>query len=284
MAKRRKFASSRLLSRYLLSPTKISFDPPPTYPAYPGGTKAASVISIDFDHLTKSANSSTIRWIPEKSPQLLEKNRIGTKHLIELSEKYSVPMTWAICGQTAADDPESYHRIADSKLQEVGVHTFAHLDVAGSSAEELRTDIEKCLSVLNLTNPPTTFIFPWNREGHFELLKELGFKTYREKNRVIGAPRVEHGLVNIPPTYYVDYKSLGAFELMTRYVDLCISWNSVFHLWLHPWSVVPGSDDNSAKFFLEKTLEPVFSYMDRKRNERELALCSMRDLSNRHDM
>ena len=64
---------------------------------------------------------------------------------------------------------------------------------------------------------------------------------------------------------------------MKKYLDMCISWNSVFHLWLHPWSVVLGSDQ--AGRFVDDTLDPLFSYMKEKRDQGLLATCTMGDLA-----
>ena len=68
---------------------------------------------------------------------------------------------------------------------------------------------------------PRTFIFPWNRENHFEVLRRMGFKTYRGKERVIGPPDHSMGLWNERPVFYVDQKSYGAESLMMKYADLC---------------------------------------------------------------
>lgn len=204
------------------------------------------------------------------------KNRIGTSHMLEVSEKYSIPMTWAICGQTAEEDPDSYDAIRGCDVpQEIAVHTYSHADVASCSAEELKEEVERCLKVLDLPEHPRTFIFPWNRVGHFDLLAKMGFITYRGKTRSIGCPNQQSGLLNISPTYYVDTKSYKAHALMKKYLDVCISWNSVFHLWLHPWSVVlDGSDE-----FVKNTLDPLMSYMKQKREEGVLATYTMGDLA-----
>lgn len=243
---------------------------------YPNGAKAASVISIDFDHLTRSSHPGSARWFPKRMQELLVRNSVGTKYILEVSEKYSIPMTWAICGQTAEEDSQSYNAIRRSKtMQEIGVHTYSHVDVASCSAEELEQEVAKCIKVLDLPVQPRTFIFPWNRSGHFDLLAKMGFTTYRGKTRSIGNPIEHNGLLNIPPTYYVDTKSYKAHSLMKKYLDVCISWNAVFHLWLHPWSVVL---DDSARF-IEDTLDPLFSYIKQKREERVLATHTLGDLA-----
>ena len=277
IVRRRTRISSVSFNRFLLGRLKMGFDPPkPSRVNYPDGTKAACVISLDFDHLTKSLELGSTRWYPKRVEDLLVKNRIGTRDMLEVSEKYGVPMTWAICGQTAEEDPESYKSILRSKQQqEIGVHTYSHVDVASCSEEELEDEVSKCLKILDLPEHPKTFIFPWNREGHFELLAKMGFLTYRDQNRLIGMPRENLGLLNIPPTYYVDTKSYKAQELMKKYLDLCIAWNSVFHLWLHPWSVV--LDDSAS--FVRDTLDPLFAYIKRREREGVLALRTMGDLA-----
>ena len=275
--KRRNGISSELLSKVLLNFLRIGFNPSPSSMLqYGKEARAAAVISIDFDHLTKSLQPGSTRWFPKKVEALLGKNRQGTRHMLELSEKYNIPMTWAICGQTAEEDPGSYEAIRRSKMyQEIGVHTYSHADVASCTAQELEDEVKKCLKVLDLQEHPKTFIFPWNRTGHFELLSKMGFLVYRGKARSIGTPVRTESLLNIPPTYYLDTKSYKAHSLMQKFLDVCISWNSVFHLWLHPWSVVV--DDSSQ--FVQDTLDPLLSYIKQKRDEGVLATYTMGELA-----
>ena len=255
---------------------KIGFNPPSS-PNYPSAAKSAAVISIDFDHLTKSSRSTQAKWVPEPKAGLLEKNGVGTRDLVSLSEKYLIPMSWAICGRTASEDPDSYLLVKNSKqLQDIGVHTYSHIDVSASTDDELKEEIEMCEKVLGLEERPKTFIFPWNRMGHFDLLSKMGYATYRGQDRVIGYPS-KGDLWNIPPTYYVDTKSYGAENLIKKYVDLCISWNCVFHLWLHPWSVVLEGDSTGK--FASRTLDPVFAYLKQKRDAGMLAVSTMADLA-----
>lgn len=270
--------TSLSLDRKLLGYLKFGFNPPANKVRYPGGATGACVISIDFDHLTKSPQSTDSRWFPEVGKNRLLGNRIGTRDLLRVSEKYSIPMTWAICGQTAQEDRPTFTSVLESKqAQEIGVHTYSHIDVAGASESDVETDIQKCLDVLNLDSPPKSFIFPWNRMGHFELLRKMGFITYRDQQRAIQAPTKHQSLLNIAPTYYIDQNSYGAQGLMKRYLDLCISWNSVFHLWLHPWSAVLQDDDKGR--FVNDTFDPFFSYIAKKRDSGLLSVCTMGELA-----
>ncbi|HKW05664.1 MAG TPA: polysaccharide deacetylase family protein, partial [Nitrososphaerales archaeon] len=182
-------------------------------PKFPNGASAACTISLDFDHLTKSSESTEKRWLPLASEQRLAQNRIGTKSLLGLSQKYEIPLAWAICGATAEADFQSYESILRCGVkQEIGIHTYSHLDVSSCSKDELMFEIEKCLKLISPKNKPRTFIFPWNRQGHFETISELGFLTYRGQQRYIRRPKIDNDgdLVNISPVYYLDLKSLGA--------------------------------------------------------------------------
>jgi peptidoglycan/xylan/chitin deacetylase (PgdA/CDA1 family) len=244
-------SSSGTLTRATLRNLRIGFEPPREGGCHPWKEPAAACVSIDFD-VTKSGREAP--------------NRTGTFALAELSERYSIPLTWAICGKTAEDDPESYSRIVDSTAErEIGVHTYSHLDVSRAGEDELEAEIERCVAVLGLPSPPRTFVFPWNREAHFDVLKRRGFTAYRGKSRVIGGLSKARGLWNIPPVYYVDQKSVGAASLMKRYLDVCVKQRAVFHLWTHPWSIV--EEGGSAERMVKTAIEPVFAYMALKRDD-----------------
>jgi len=278
IAKRRGGFSSTGLSKSIFNQMRIRFGPPQKVAEYPNGAEAACVISIDFDHLTKSQQSTRDKWLPIRSDDLLARNRAGTQNLIRVSEKYEIPMTWAICGKTAEEDPSSYEGILRSNQpQEIGLHTYSHADVSACSASELELEVQRCLEVLKLSSPPKTFIFPWNREGHFDKLKQMGFQAYRDKTRAVAYPDMARGLWNIPPTYYIDQKSYGAHKLIKKYLDACMSWSSVFHLWLHPWSIVLDGGDSCK--FTDATLDPLFSYLKERKESGKLTICTMGELA-----
>jgi peptidoglycan/xylan/chitin deacetylase (PgdA/CDA1 family) len=244
-------SSSDSLTRAALRRLRIGFEPPGSEAGYPWGKRAAACISIDFD-VTR--------------PGREEPNRTGTFALVELSEKYGIPLTWAICGKTAEDDVKSYLRLLDSSAErEIGIHTYSHIDATKADAGQFEAEIARCIAALGLRSTPKTFVFPWNREAHFDVLKRMGFIAYRGDKRVVGSPSKSNGLWNLPPVYYVDQKSVGAGSMIKRYLDLCIRHRAVFHLWTHPWSIV--EEGGSAERMVKTALEPVFAYMAYKRNE-----------------
>jgi hypothetical protein len=224
------------------------------------GLPASACVSVDFDVTV---------------PSRFEDNRKGTLALAELAGRYRIPLTWAVCGKSAEEDMKSYSAIADSSSEvEIGIHTYSHLDASVASAEEFRSDVERCLQALGLESP-LTFVFPWNREGHFDVLKEFGFRVFRGKARAIGNPVMKEGMWNIRPVYYVDQKSLGAESLISEYVDVCSKLSTPFHLWTHPWSLVSKGETHP----MFKTLESVFTHIAEMRGRGELRTATLGELA-----
>ncbi len=260
---------NKWFSRNLLGLIRVGFEPvrwtqaPPSITPYKYGADAAFCISIDFD-ITKES-----RRIP---------NALGTRAIVELAEKYNVTMTWAICGQAAAEQPNEIGLIRNSNAgHEIGIHTYTHLDMSlpSTSPELVKSEIGRCFEELNIKNGVKTFIFPWNKIGHFETLSNLGFTTYRGADRKLRYPVEENGLWNISPLYYVDAKSEGASKLMKMYVDLAIAYRSVCHIWFHPWSVVVDKDDKFARY----TLDPLLEYVEREGKKGKVWICTLEELS-----
>jgi peptidoglycan/xylan/chitin deacetylase (PgdA/CDA1 family) len=220
---------------------------------------ASACVSVDFDVTV---------------PSRFDDNRRGTSSLIELARRYEIPITWAVCGNSAEKDMKSYLAIADSAgHDEIGVHTYSHLDATRASEEEFRADVQRCVRVLGLDSP-RTFVFPWNREAHFRVLDQLGFRVFRGKARAIGNPILTQGIWNVRPVYYLDRKSLGAESLIKKYVDVCVALSTPFHLWTHPWAVASGHGESPLK-----PLESVFAHIAEKRDDGEIRTATLGEMA-----
>jgi peptidoglycan/xylan/chitin deacetylase (PgdA/CDA1 family) len=196
-------------------------------------------ISIDFD---------------VTNPSRALANSEGTKVLLSLSEKYEVPLTWAVCGKTVQDYDSVFEQILSSTSEkEIAVHTYSHIDVSRCTKSELLEDLDKFKAVVGISDF-STFIFPWNKVGHFDTLRELGFIAYRGKDRRIGMPTKNEGLWNISPVAYAGSNMYYQDFLPIRLLDLCVKTGSVFHLWTHPWDIALPS----AKEYTNRVLEPLF--------------------------
>ena len=256
--------SSSLVSKEVLRMLKFEYGPfDSKLPASARGS--VSCISVDFD--------------VTNSTRFLD-NRKGTSVLLELADRYDIPITWAICGKSAEDDMVSFSAILDSSTRhELGVHTYSHIDATRCSDREFKADILRCTQSLGLDRPKT-FVFPWNREAHFDVLRELGFRTFRGKQRAIGMPVKKGGLWNVRPVYYVDQKSRAAGPLIHSYIDLCVRRSAVFHLWTHPWSIVVDGKSEP----MQKTLESVFEHMAKKREQGVLATQTLGQIAGMLDL
>ena len=239
----------------------ITLSPAKSDRIYPGGKRAAACVSLDFD-VTRESRA--------------EANHTGTHLLLYCAERYGIPLTWAICGMTAEKDPEPFEAVMHAgETHEIASHTYSHLRVDAATPAELEADMEKWRTAVGELNP-RTFIFPYNRLGNFETLRRLGFTNYRGEERMIGAPLAENGFCNIPPVMYLSGRSGGTVATAKLFVDICVRYRSVFHIWSHPWNLSREGDPTK---YSELVLNPIFSYLKEKQDEGSLQLCTMGQLT-----
>lgn len=151
-----------------------------------------------------------------ESPPLerFDRMREGWRTLLELTEEYDVPLTWAVVGHLLLDDCDGEHEdlpapegwfdhergpdawprsirfggdlvedvLASPVDHEVGGHTFSHvLFGADTTDEELaRAELRAFEDAADRWGlAPTSFVFPRNGIGHREVLAEFGYECYR---------------------------------------------------------------------------------------------------------
>lgn len=230
-----------------------------------GGCAGAFCISVDFDN---------------RRDDRLEVDRTATLEILSLCEEFNIPVTWAICGVTAINEKDVFQRILDSKVKhEIAIHTFNHVDFSSPECtEELaKSQILRTISLLPPGAGRETFIFPWNREGYFNVLNELGFIAYRGRGRKLAYPSKNNGLWNIHPLFYLSEKNYTCSNLLKALLDLAVSREAVFHLWFHPWNLEKNGD---ASRYVKDTLRPLFEYAESKRREKKLWVCTLGDIAN----
>jgi peptidoglycan/xylan/chitin deacetylase (PgdA/CDA1 family) len=246
------FESTKKLAMNLM---KLKYEP-----AKSGEKESFCCISVDFD-VTDPIRASA--------------NSLGTRTLLSLSERYEVPITWAICGKTAQEYSSDFEQILSSTSEkEIAVHTYSHLDVSKCTRSELLDDFERFKGTLGISNF-STFIFPWNRTGHFDTLRELGFISYRGRDRRIGTAIKNEGLWNISPVVYAGAKIYHQHFLPASLLDICVESGSVFHMWTHPWDIIFPS----VKDYTERVLEPLFSRISTYRKNGLLKVSTMGNLA-----
>lgn len=236
---------------------------------YKNGAEGVLCLSIDFDLPSK----------PFKKVKSILCEAI-TK-ILQLAEHYRVQMSWGICGKLATQEPTVFRQILYSSVNhDLGAHTFSHINLSSPacSVDTARFDILKCIEVLKKIGHPVSFIFPWNREGHFTLLKELGFIVYRgDKEAKIAQPARKEGLWNIHQTCYLSEKSIDRVSMIPKFLDFTIAYGGVFHVWGHLWNMhVNGNVEK----FMENVLEPIFKHAIKRQRRGFLWICTMRQLAN----
>ncbi len=230
-----------------------------------GGCAGAFCISIDFDN---------------RRDDRLEVDREATLEILALCEEFNIPVTWAICGVTAMGEKNVFQRILGSKVKhELAIHTFDHVDFSNPECtEELaKSQILGTISLLPPGAGRETFIFPWNRPGHFNILNELGFIAYRGRDRKLAYPSKNNGLWNIHPLFYLSEKNYTYSSMLKALLDLAISKEAVFHLCFHPWNLEKNGDVSR---YVKDTLRPLFEYVDLRRREGKLWVCTLGDIAN----
>jgi hypothetical protein len=191
-------------------------------------------------------------------------------------------------------------KIKECKVkQEIGSHSFSHIMFGdkGCSAASAESDIRKWIEVAELHDiKPESFVFPFNSEGHHDLLEKYGFKIYRSKNNEGLAKiknkkikRMFHILDRIlalePSTSRVI---VGKSKLLTIHGDFCYfrysGWRNlfmrksavrkskkgvdraivkgeVFHLWFHPFEIATNLIESI------KDLDEILNYVSRRIND-----------------
>ena len=228
-----------------------------------------------------------------------QEGRGTVSFLLELFERYNIPATWAVVGHLFLDPDgakESVHRempqfkegwidwqyysevgrghlycgrdivqrILVSPLKhEIGLHGFFHIPFSECSPEVARAEVEQGMRAANrLGITPRSFVFPQNRIGHTDVLKEQGIEIYRgesaheRQNQKFLSRKFRgaiHQIVASPAS--VLYKG-GIWELpsstgfCSTEVPFPLRWRArlglcraiqarkFFHIWLHPWNLL----------------------------------------------
>lgn len=167
----------------------------------------------------------------------LDGGKRAIMNLLELFDRYTVPVTWALVGQLFREDPASEASIAhytnqvtsdeipwsrdwwrapdeitailDSPMEhEIAAHSATHIPYESLSRSEARADLERFAewTVPMLDEAVTTWVFPQNQIAHLHPLVDAGYTCYRGTPPFLGVdpsptaflPRRTFGLIDIP--------------------------------------------------------------------------------------
>ena len=256
--------------------------------------------------------------------------------LLILFEKHNIPATWAVVGHLFLDhcecedgiphkdmprfkenwyssdpctniqrDPLYYGKdivetILSNRIEhEIGYHSFSHIVFSECIREVAEAEIKignKLAKEFGITLK--SFVFPENKIGYVDVLKESGFKIYRGENgrrryepsqnilirkfnggmNKLIAPPVEpewmEGIWKIPSSMIFCDLQIKFSVLPRAKLGLyrAIKAKKVFHIWLHPHSLLlyPSLKDDLDKFL---------GVVAKKRDEGKIEVMTMGELA-----
>jgi peptidoglycan/xylan/chitin deacetylase (PgdA/CDA1 family) len=262
------------------------------------------VLSLDTELAWGSFDK---RFGPELVRAAEWENREGIPRLLEVLCRHRISATWAFVGHATLDrcsghaelEPVSYdwfsgdwfqHDPASDELrhpewyarscflkvlrapypQEIGFHSFSHV-IFGNPGTPRKRAIQEFAACQRIAKEfgieDGAFVFPRNRVGFLDELREAGFSTFRAPdmvrlqtrygaaNKILGVladvfaltplavtPYVDHGLVALPGSLTLRamdgwrrFIPLGSRRArIMKGIDRCIREGAIFHLWLHP--------------------------------------------------
>ena len=263
-----------------------------------------------------------------------KKGRGDIDILLSLCAKHNIPATWAMIGHLFLDkcrrekgvphygmprhrdnwyscDPCSdiesaplyygkdiVEKILGSRVRhEIGYHSFSHVPFSECTREVAEAEIEAGLkAAADLGIKLESFVFPYNKIGHVDVLREKGFKIYRGVDpAAAGRSSPLSGLFRelnrFSPTLSEIKWMNGIWEIsgtnlivdMPRYMPLvsiakaginrAVRAGRIFHIWLHPHNLILRPS-------LSRSLDSIMEFVSEKRNRGELRVMTMGDLVN----
>ncbi len=264
----------------------------------------------------------------------LQQARETIHFLLKLFEKYQIRATWAIVGhlflspgeekstisselpqfkegwldwsfyQSMNNNPLYWGRDIVEKIlaspidHDIGLHGFFHLPFSQCSRAVAKAEIELGIKAADRFGiNPKSFVFPQNKIGHIDVLKENGIEIYRGKDlrwwrekqerlirkfdsgihKMIAAPAspiYQDGVWELPASTYFCAPGLP-FTVLPRCrlgLERTIRGKKVFHIWLHDWSLLLYDR-------LAADLEYFLALVTRKRNEGKIEVMTMGEIA-----
>ncbi len=301
--------------------------------------KSVFIISLDLELMWGAINTENYALITLLKKAGGGRYRKYIDFLLDAMERYEIPATWATVGHLFLDNCKSENGVphpnmprprddwyrndpctnlsqnslyygkdiiekilSNSVEHEIGYHSFSHpifSEITRGVAEaEIRKGIELAKDFgIDLKS----FVFPHNKIGHLDVLKENGFKIFRGKppsrynirqnllNRIINgainklialpvSPIWKNGIWMIPSSMSF-FDPLIPFSRLPRAkygLDRAIHHGQVFHIWMHPWNLLSHKS-------LKRDIEVFLRYVARKRDQGEIEVMTMGNFSDQLD-
>jgi hypothetical protein len=296
--------------------------------------KPTFIISLDTELIWGSLQSLSSESVNLMKNDI-KKVRGSIDTLLNLFEKHNIPATWAVVGHLFLDhcectdgiphkdmprfkedwyssdpctdiqrDPLYYgkdivEKILSSRIEhEIGYHSFSHVALSECSREVAEAEIKiggKLAKEFGITLK--SFVFPWNKIGHADILKKHGFKIYRSENlgrydsnqsflirkfnggmnKMVASPtepKWMDGIWEIPSSMFFCDPQVNFSVLPKAKIGLYRAMKSkkVFHVYLHPHDLLRYPS-------LKGDLDKFLGIVSKKRDEGKIEVMTMREFS-----
>jgi glycosyltransferase involved in cell wall biosynthesis/peptidoglycan/xylan/chitin deacetylase (PgdA/CDA1 family) len=190
---------------------------------------------------------------------------------------FEVPATFAIRGQLADVSPVTIELLLDSPVKhDIGAHGYSHRNFQTLSIGEAEDELKRISASLGKYGIiPKSFVFPRNGISHLDLLRNHGYKCYREGARNILEDGMfidkKEGLFNIQPSLYLN--TTLSPTILERILDIAIAKRAPLHLWFHPWTF--GNSKSEIKKYVQNVFSPFLKYAQAKQKKGQLSFETM---------
>lgn len=176
---------------------------------------------------------------------------------------------------------------------EIASHSFSHVDFSSCSSEVALAEVRKSKDLMEKLCgvTPRCFIFPKSRVGHLEVLKNNGFEAFRglipslrsrfkgassllelclrrqkisklvkfiqkvKHPNLVGEPKLEEGLWNIPSSFFFQsscwISAEDLFSTAVANVRRAVQNKALFYVSLHDYSLTTPGDQKAFSKFLD---------------------------------
>ncbi len=177
-------------------------------------------------------------------------------------------------------DPAWYGRdlveeIVKTPRQELASHSFSHIDFGSCSDLVAESEIDNCKRLAgSVGSSLKSMVFPCNRVGKLEILREAGLIAYRgfSGDNAIQYPVKNCGLWDVHQTMQVIESDAYSKDDAMRYIDRAIESGGVCHLWFHEYDISRRAQS--------RMLSPILAFCASERSKGRLWVATMREIAN----
>ena len=233
-------------------------------------------LTIDFELGWSRTRRGKNVTSTKKSLERSRRSKITLPVLLELSDQYKIPVTFAIVGHIAVNDYYGRDLVESIKntttRHEIASHSFSHIDFSDYEAtkEIVESEIVESDKILRKYDPAlSTFIFPNNHPAYLDLIKNAGFNTYRIRtNQKI--KKDNYGLYQFPLGLWLSPQAVVSKDLINL-ISIAVSRRQLINFWCHLFEF--DSPEECRSFF-----KPLFAYIESCQKIGEIKALTMRDI------